>query len=97
MPEYGQRPSPGDTISCPECDAPGGPNGMIRVRGVMTDKQYNDRRCNKCGHLWTVGGTLELPLGEPEEPVKPAKSSGPPLYDFGDDWKPEPGEEQIPF
>lgn len=91
---------PGDHIPCPNCGAPGGPNGRTRARGVMTDRQYKDRRCNACGHLWTVGGTLDLPLGEPERPATPAKgeSSTKPLdYDFGDEWEPKPGEEQIPF
>jgi len=86
---------PGDHIPCPECDAPGGPDGKIRARGVMTDRQYNDRRCNSCGHLWTIGGTLDLPLDATEEP-KPGGVDVDP-YDFGDGWKPEPGEEQIPF
>ena len=97
---------PGDYIPCPECDAPGGPDGMTRARGVMTDREYKDRRCNSCGHLWTVGDTLELPLGEPEPPspgseaaLEPPKPSGTDVdpYDFGNGWKPEPGEESVPF
>lgn len=97
--EYGQRPAPGDTICCPECGALGGVMGMIRIRGVMTDKEYNDRRCNACGHLWTVGETLDLPLGGPEKPANggdvPSKASGPPNYDFGDGWERE--VEDVPF
>lgn len=91
---------PGDYIPCPKCGAPGGPDGMTKARGVMTDRQYNDRRCNKCGHLWTVGDTLDLPLDGPEKPVPPAPpgpeaSSEPPNYDFGDGFEREdPG---IPF
>lgn len=47
---------------------------MIRAGGIMTDKQYNDRRCNKCGHLWTVGDTLELPFRAPgNKPVRTTK------------------------
>ena len=89
---------PGDHTPCPKCGAPGGPGGIIRARGVMTDAQYNDRRCNSCGHLWTVGGTLELPLGSPEKPAKPTKdesSTKPRLYDFGDGFEEE--EPGIPF
>ncbi len=87
---------PGDSTSCPKCDAKGGPAGVIRVRGMMTEQQYNDRRCNKCGHLWTVGGTLDLPLGEAEPPAPGLEAPvGPPNYDFGDGW--EPDVEGIPF
>ena len=88
---------PGDSTSCPKCDAKGGPAGAIRVRGIMIEQQYNDRRCNSCGHLWT-GGTLDLPLdnsilgpSQEEKAVEPTKD-----YDFGDGWKPDPGS-AVPF
>ncbi len=91
---------PNDYAPCPECGAPGGLDGMIRARGVMTDREYNDRRCNGCGHLWTVGDTLELPLGEPEKPVSvdetPVKALPSTNYDFGDGWEPGPGS-SVPF
>ena len=91
---------PGDHIPCPKCGAGGGPDGRTRVRGVLTDRQYNDRRCNKCGHLWTVGGTLELPLSGSEKPTEPAKpgsiaATEPPDYDFGDGFERE--IDDIPF
>ncbi len=84
---------PNDYAPCPECGAPGGPDGTIRARGVMTDREYNDRRCNGCGHLWTSGDTLELPLGEPEKPTP----SGVDVenYDFGNGFVRENPE--IPF
>lgn len=95
---------PGDSTPCPECDAPGGPAGAIRVRGIMIEQQYNDRRCNSCGHRWTVGDTMELSLGEteppdpgleaPPEPPVPGGVDVEP-YDFGDGW--EPDVEGIPF
>ncbi len=96
--------SPGDYIPCPECAAPGGPDGMTRARGVMTDREYADRRCNKCGHRWTEGDTMELPLGEteppdpgleaPPEPPAPGGVDVDP-YDFGDGFVRE--DESIPF
>lgn len=98
--EYTNPPYLGDSNPCPKC---GASIDMTRVRGIMTDKQHNDRRCNKCGHLWTVGDTLDLPLGGPEGFVKPTKQETdtqiqpetPPDYDFGDGFEEEiPG---IPF
>ena len=71
--EYTFLPAPGDTLSCPKCGAGGGQNGMVRVRGIMTDREYNGRRCNKCGHKWTVGDSLELPFFAPDTPATPAK------------------------
>lgn len=71
---------------------------MIRARGAMTDAQYNDRRCNGCGHRWTIGGTLDLPLGEPKSTIKPTKGESgnkPQDYDFGDGFEPE--QDGIPF
>lgn len=71
---------------------------MIRVQGVRTDREYNNRRCNKCGKMWTVGDTLDLPLGKPEKPAKVAKDEGgtkPRLYDFGDGFEEE--EKGVPF
>lgn len=73
--DYKQIPAPGDTISCPKCGAIGGAGGEIRVRGVMTDKQYQDRRCNSCGHLWTVGDSLELPFKAHKLTTTPANAS----------------------
>ncbi len=100
--------APGDYIPCPECAALGGPDGMTKARGVMTDREYADRRCNKCGHLWAVGDTLDLPLEVPEKPVEQAKgesgtqpppspetTSGSPDYDFGDGFVRE--DVSIPF
>ena len=100
---------PGDHIPCPKCGACGGPAGAIRVRGMMTEQQYNDRRCNSCGHLWTIGGTLDLPLEVPGKPIEQAKGEsgikvppspeaapGPSDYDFGDGWEPDPGS-TVPF
>ena len=97
--DYACRPAPGDTTPCPECGAAGGPGGEVRVRSVMTDREYNDKRCNKCGHKWTIGDSLELPFKAQNTPVTPAKAetgTGVPDYDFGDGWKPDPGS-SVPF
>lgn len=71
--DYKHMPAPGDTIPCPKCRAPGGQAGEIRVRGVMTDQEYKDKRCNKCGHLWTVGDSLELPFEAHKLTTMPTK------------------------
>ncbi len=96
--DYTRMPAPGDTLSCPKCRAIGGPGGMIRVRGVMTDREYNDRRCNKCGHKWIVGDSLELPFEPPDMPATPTKEEpGTEVsnYDFGDGFERE--DESVPF
>lgn len=108
--DYKHPPAPDDMTPCPECRAVGGAGGYIRVRGVMTDKEYNDKRCNKCGHIWTVGDSLELPFGRPAKqtpikprtPTTPAESdpeaaTEPPDYDFGDGWEPDDPDSIIPF
>ena len=99
--DYTYMPVPGDTISCPACKAVGGQNGDIRIRGIMTDRQYNDRRCNKCGHKWTTGDSLELPFKPINMPIVPTSPdpqavTKPSDYDFGDGWEPEPGS-KTPF
>lgn len=72
--DYRHMPAPGDTAPCPQCGAMGGAGGQVRVRGVMTDKQYQDKRCNHCGHFWNVGDSLELPFKAHKFTAIPTKS-----------------------
>ena len=61
---------------------------MVRVRGIMTDLVYRDRRCNKCGHKWTVGDSLELPFNTPAS--APDTSATPVKAETGTEVRPEP-------